>query len=204
MKVKICGIKSLEAAKYAVEQGADAIGFVFAKSKRKITSMGAREIINELPAAVWKVGVFVNEDAETIFRTAKTAGLTHIQLHGDEKMEPYKKIDIPIIRSVSVSSGEDLTRIKTLKTEFVLLDSPPEKFHGGNGMSFDWDLAEGIGASRQNVILAGGLNADNVQAAINKIQPFMVDVSSGVETDGQKDLLKIREFIYKAKRIEEE
>ncbi|MGA9226943.1 MAG: phosphoribosylanthranilate isomerase [Mesobacillus sp.] len=204
MKVKICGIKSLEAAKYAVEQGADAIGFVFAKSKRKITSMGAREIINELPAAVWKVGVFVNEDAETILQTAKTAGLTHIQLHGDEKMEPYKKIDIPIIRSVSVSSGEDLTRIKTLKTEFVLLDSPPEKFYGGNGMSFDWDLAEGIGASRQNVILAGGLNADNVQAAINKIQPFMVDVSSGVETDGQKDLLKIREFIYKAKRIEEE
>jgi len=204
MKVKICGIKNLEAAKYAVEHGADAIGFVFAKSKRQITSMEAKEIINELPAAVWKVGVFVNEDSETILQTAKTAGLTHIQLHGEEKMEAYENIYFPIIRSVSVLPGEDLTRIKKLKADFVLLDSPPEKFHGGNGMSFDWNLAEGVGASRHNVILAGGLNGDNVQAAISQIQPFMVDVSSGVETEGQKDLSKIRDFIYKAKRIEEE
>lgn len=204
MKVKICGIKSQEAAEFAVEHGADAIGFVFANSKRQITLMKAKEIINELPAAVWKVGVFVNEDAETIVQTAKTAGLTHIQLHGEEKMEAYENIDLPIIRSVPVSPGEDLTRIKTLKADFVLLDSPPEKFHGGNGMNFNWDLAEGIGASRQNVILAGGLNSDNVQAAISKIKPFMVDVSSGVETEGQKDLSKIRDFINKAKRIEEE
>ncbi|MEH7884853.1 phosphoribosylanthranilate isomerase [Bacillus sp. JJ1609] len=204
MKVKICGIKSLEPAKYAVEHGADAIGFVFAKSKRKITPLEAKEIIKELPAAVWKVGVFVNEEAETIVQIAKTAGLTHIQLHGEEKMEAYENIDFPIIRSISVSSGEELTSIKTLKAEFVLLDSPPEKFHGGNGMSFEWDLAEGIGASRQNLILAGGLDAENVQVAINKIQPFMVDVSSGVETDGQKDLSKIRNFIYKAKQTEEE
>ncbi|MEH7441479.1 phosphoribosylanthranilate isomerase [Bacillus sp. JJ1122] len=204
MKVKICGIKSQEAAKYAVEHGADAIGFVFANSKRQIPLMDAKEIINELPAAVWKVGVFVNEDAETIVQTAKTAGLTHIQLHGEEQIEAYRNIDLPIIRSVSVSPGEDLTRIKKLKADFVLLDSPPEKFHGGNGMSFNWNLAEGIGASQQNVILAGGLNRDNVQAAISKIQPFMVDVSSGVETDGQKDLSKIRAFINKAKGIEEE
>lgn len=204
MKVKICGIKSQEAAKFAVEHGADAIGFVFAKSKRQIHVMDAKEIINELPASVWKVGVFVNEDTETIVQTAKTAGLTHIQLHGEEQMEAYENIDLPIIRSVSVSPGEDLTRVKKLKADFVLLDSPPEKFHGGNGMSFNWNLAEGIGASQQNVILAGGLNGDNVQAAISKIQPFMVDVSSGVETDGQKDLSKIKDFINKAKGIEEE
>ncbi|WP_423407058.1 phosphoribosylanthranilate isomerase [Heyndrickxia sp. MSNUG] len=204
MKVKICGIKSQEAAKFAVEHGADAIGFVFAKSKRQIPVMDAKEIINELPASVWKVGVFVNEDAETIVQTAKTAGLTHIQLHGEEQMEAYENIDLPIIRSVSVSPGEELTRVKKLKANFVLLDSPPEKFHGGNGMSFNWNLAEGIGAFQQNVILAGGLNGDNVQAAISKIQPFMVDVSSGVETDGQKDLSKIKDFINKAKGIEEE
>src|SRR5574342_362904 len=115
MKVKICGIKSQEAAKFAVEHGADAIGFVFAKSKRQIHVMDAKEIINELPASVWKVGVFVNEDAETIVQTAKTAGLTHIQLHGEEQMEAYENIDLPIIRSVSVSPGEDLTRVKKLK-----------------------------------------------------------------------------------------
>lgn len=204
MKVKICGIKSLDAAKCAVEHGADAIGFVFAESKRKITPMEAKEIIKELPVAVWKVGVFVNEEAETILQTAMASGLTHVQLHGEEEMDAYEKINLPIIKSASISPGEDITRIKTVKSEFVLLDSPPEKFCGGNGTSFDWGLVEGIGASRPNIILAGGLNADNVWAAIKKVQPFMVDVSSGVETDGKKDLAKIRDFIYKAKEAQEE
>lgn len=204
MKVKICGIKSQEAAKCAVDSGADAIGFVFAESKRKITAQEAKEIINVLPEAVWKVGVFVNEDAEEILQTAAIAGLTHIQLHGDEKMDDYIEINLPIIKSAPISSREDIKKIQSIKADYVLLDSPPETFRGGNGSSFDWGIVEQIGVIQPNIILAGGLNADNIQDAIKKIKPVMVDVSSGVETGGKKDLSKIKDFIDKAKETKEE
>ncbi|MBS8264492.1 phosphoribosylanthranilate isomerase [Mesobacillus boroniphilus] len=204
MKVKICGIKTVEAASHAVEYGADALGFVFAESKRQITVFQAKKIIDELPEHVWKVGVFVNEDALIVKEIARTAGLTHIQLHGDENPSEYETIGLPLIRSQSVRSQEDLMKVETIKADYILLDSPPGKYRGGNGSSFDWEQAKLFGHLKSNIILAGGLNPKNVRQAIAKVKPIMVDVSSGVESNGEKDLLKIKEFIYNAKKSGEE
>jgi phosphoribosylanthranilate isomerase len=204
MKVKICGIKTVEAAKHAVECGADALGFVFAESKRQITGLEAKGIIEALPEDIWKVGVFVNENTSKIKEIAETAGLTHIQLHGDELPEDFRSIGLPLIKSVSVKSQEDLKIIEGLNADYILLDSPPEKYRGGNGSSFDWDLTRFFDHSNKNMLLAGGLNPENVKLAISKVNPFMVDVSSGVERNGEKDFRKIKHFIKKAKTAGEE
>lgn len=204
MKVKICGIKTIEAAKHAAQCGADALGFVFANSKRQITTSEAKNIIEALPEQVWRVGVFVNKSAATIKQIAQTAGLTHVQLHGDENPEEYKSIGLPLIKAVSVKSPEDLEKIDSIEADYILLDSPPADYRGGNGSSFEWNLAKAIGKSKTNIILAGGLDPGNIGEAINKVKPFMVDVSSGVETNGEKDLAKIEEFINSAKNAGEE
>jgi phosphoribosylanthranilate isomerase len=204
MKVKICGIRTMEASQYAVQSGTDALGFVFADSKRKITALEAKRIIEALPEHVWKVGVFVNEDAAEIKRIAETAGLTHIQLHGDEVPDDYRSIELPLIKAVSIESSEDLEKIDTIKADYILLDSPPAKYRGGNGSRFEWDLAKAIGKSKTNIILAGGLDPENISKAIVKVNPLMVDVSSGVETNGEKDLSKIKAFIKTAKNEGEE
>lgn len=204
MKVKICGIRTVEAAQHAVQCGTDALGFVFADSKRKITALKAKKIIETLPENVWKVGVFVNEGASEIKQIAETAGLTHIQLHGDEVPDDYRSIGLPLIKGVSVQSPEDLEKIDTIKADYILLDSPPAEYRGGNGSSFEWDLAKAIGKSKTNIILAGGLDPQNINEAIAKVNPLMVDVSSGVETNGEKDLAKIKTFINNAKNEGEE
>jgi phosphoribosylanthranilate isomerase len=204
LKVKICGIKSVEAARNAVESGADALGFVFAESKRKITSEDAKRIIEGLPPNIWKVGVFVNENPQTIKETALTVGLTHIQLHGEENHFDYEEIGLPLIKSASVASNEDVKLIESLNVPYILLDSLPGKYKGGNGSVFDWNTVKGLGDLKDNIILAGGLSPANVQEAISKVKPLMVDVSSGVETDGEKDFVKIKDFIKRAKRIEED
>jgi phosphoribosylanthranilate isomerase len=204
LKVKICGIKSVEAARHAVESGADALGFVFAESKRKITSEDAKRIIDGLPPNIWKVGVFVNENPQTIKETALTVGLTHIQLHGEENHFDYEEIGLPLIKSASVASNDDVKLIESLNVPYILLDSLPGKYKGGNGSVFDWNTVKGLGDLKNNIILAGGLSPANVQEAISKVKPLMVDVSSGVETDGEKDFVKIKDFIKRAKRIEED
>lgn len=199
MRVKICGIKSLEAALHAVACGADAIGFVFAESSRKISFEKAKRIISNLPGYVWKVGVFVNEDAETIIKYGAEIGLTHVQLHGEEGPEYYKKMKLPIIKSIAITSREDFESRNTETAHYILLDSPPGKYRGGSGISFDWADYEDIENSESTIIVAGGLTPENVRQAIIRIKPFMVDVSSGVETEGEKDLDKIKEFISIAK-----
>ncbi|RSD26199.1 phosphoribosylanthranilate isomerase [Mesobacillus subterraneus] len=200
MKVKICGVTTAEDACHAAACGADAIGFVFAQSKRQITAIEAGEIIGRLPKDVWKVGVFVNEAPDKIKQIAEMAGLTHIQLHGEEAAADYKSIGLPLIKAGSIRPGKDIHDSCTGgEADYILLDSPPEKYRGGNGVSFDWNQAHGFGNSFPNIILAGGLNPGNVQEAIEKVSPFMVDVSSGVETNGRKDALKIQEFIISAK-----
>ncbi|WP_102263180.1 phosphoribosylanthranilate isomerase [Mesobacillus jeotgali] len=204
MKVKICGIRTVEAAQHAVRCGTDALGFVFAESKRQVTAFEAKQIIDALPEHVWKTGVFVNEDAAKIKKIAETAGLTHIQLHGDEVTDDYRSIGLPLIKAISVKSTEDLEKLEFIKADYILLDSPPAEYRGGNGLSFEWDLAKVIEKSDTKVILAGGLDAGNVSKAIAKVNPLMVDVSSGVETNGEKDLAKIKAFINNAKNEREE
>lgn len=200
MKVKICGITDVETAKIACEYGADAIGFVFAESKRKITSGQAKEIIQEIPEHVLKIGVFVNESVEVIQKIAEECGLTHVQLHGAEENHQIRRLNIPSIKSLGVTSEDDMKNAQTYEADYILFDSPKEKFHGGNGKTFSWELLAHMPKKlRKKTILAGGLNILNIEKAIRTVQPYMVDVSSGVETEGKKDVEKIKQFIKKAK-----
>ncbi|WP_409298489.1 phosphoribosylanthranilate isomerase [Peribacillus sp. SCS-26] len=198
MKVKICGITDKVTAAAAVDCGASALGFVFAESKRKIDRELAREIIQSLPPGIDSVGVFVNENPEVIEETAIYTGLTMIQLHGDEDQETIDAIKLPVIKAIPYSS-ESLQRWKDQNASYLLLDAPAGRYRGGNGTSFNWRDAEGLGSKVDNLILAGGLNPENVQEAISIVSPAMVDVSSGVETNGKKDLQKIKKFIENAK-----
>ncbi|MCU5296175.1 N-(5'phosphoribosyl)anthranilate isomerase [Bacillus paranthracis] len=200
MKVKICGITDMETAKRACEYGADAIGFVFAESKRKITPGLAKEIIQELPANVLKIGVFVNESVEVIQIIADECGLTHVQLHGDEDNHQIRRLNILSIKALGVTSEADMRNAQAYETDYILFDSPKEKFHGGNGKTFSWELLAHMPKElREKTILAGGLNTLNIEEAIRTVRPYMVDVSSGVETEGKKDVEKIKQFIIKAK-----
>lgn len=200
MKVKICGITDMETAKRACEYGADALGFVFAESKRKITPKRAEEIIQELPANVLKIGVFVNESVEVIQKIADECGLTHVQLHGGEDNYQIRRLNIPSIKSLGVTSESDMKNAQGYETDYILFDSPKEKFHGGNGKTFSWELLGHMPKElRKKTILAGGLNALNIEEAIRTVRPYMVDVSSGAETEGKKDVEKIKQFIIKAK-----
>lgn len=199
MKVKICGITDVETALFAAKQGADALGFVFAESKRKITFQQAAHIIQALPNHVMKVGVFVNEKVEVIEKIIVEAGLTAVQLHGDETPDDCRYFSVPVIKAFSVETVEDLKRVHNYDCDYVLLDSPKGKYRGGTGVPFNWNLLKGIDFQGKKVILAGGLTPINVREAIQKVNPYMVDVSSGVETKGRKDLDKVEKFIKRAK-----
>ncbi|MEH7125711.1 phosphoribosylanthranilate isomerase [Bacillus sp. JJ1773] len=200
MKVKICGIMDVETALKAIESGADALGFVFADSKRQINSDQARKIIKVIPDEILKVGVFVNEDPDVIRKIVNEAGINVIQLHGDESPEYCSQFSVPVIKALSIESQEDLNQISQFSCDYYLLDSPKGKYRGGNGVTFDWNVLTGENLDGKKVILAGGLSIDNVEQAIEITAPYMVDVSSGVETDGKKDVNKIKKFIDHAKK----
>lgn len=200
MKVKICGLQQEEHVKTAVASGADFIGFVFAPSKRRITVEQAQQLALHIPETVQKVGVFVNEDVETIKKIAEAVPLDIIQLHGQEdpaitdELHAYK-----IIKAISVKTKEDLTNASNYDVDYYLFDAPGTDYEGGSGQTFDWSLLEYNGISRQQTFLAGGLNTANIEEAKKQVQPFAVDVSSGVETNQIKDHEKITAFIKKAK-----
>jgi len=196
--VKICGIQTLEAGWAAVRGGADLIGFVFADSRRKISPETAREIVNELPKQVKKVGVFVNETVEKMTEIANFVGLDFLQLHGNEPSSVAERLSLPVIKAFSVDSIKHC-EIWSYPCEYYLIDSPKEKYHGGSGKTFDWKIVKNLKLARCKLILAGGLTPDNVREAITVVGPVGVDVSSGVEIDGKKDKEKICEFIKQAK-----
>lgn len=199
MLVKICGIQDIKTGIVAAEAGADFLGFVFAKSKRQVTPELARDIIQELPASVKTVGVFVNETVERMKEIQAIAKLDYIQLHGDEEPHVSKSLQTNTIKAYPVTE-ESLHIIKNYPADFYLLDSPIGGARGGNGTTFDWDLATDLPIERSKIILAGGLNEANVREAIQRLHPIGVDVSSGVETNGQKDHAKIKRFIQIAKQ----
>jgi phosphoribosylanthranilate isomerase len=199
MKVKICGVKDLETAQFAVESGCDAIGFVFAESKRQISYETAKAIAANLPEEILKIGVFVNETQEVLESVFEEVGLTHLQLHGDETPEFCTRLRYPVIKAIQVKTDQDLLNLEQFKCEYLLLDSPHGKYRGGNGTIFDWSLLNNKQIPSKKWILAGGLTSENVMTACQQINPYMVDVSSGVETDGVKDFSKIKEFIRKVK-----
>lgn len=194
--VKICGIKTLEHAETAVQAGVDFIGFVFAPSKREVTPQEALRIAQTIPTSVKKVGVFVNEHIDRISEIVDQVGLDYIQLHGDETPEMVQALPYKTIKAFPIDQVED---IQLYPCDYFLIDSPAEKYRGGSGKTFDWRLIDKLSIDPAKLILAGGLTAENVQEAIQSVNPAAVDTSSGVETNGQKDHEKIRAFIAQAK-----
>jgi len=211
--IKICGITNLEDALFAVEAGADALGFVFYEnSPRKTNIEDTRAIIRDLPERVEKVGVFVEEDAERIRQIVLETGLTAVQLHGSRALESVWNDVRPAIESVGTSKlipaipGDSLKDRGVLINErahesiFALLfDAQSNGTFGGTGTTFDWPGTRGmvqVISLRIPVIVAGGMTSLNVEKAIRLLQPFGVDVSSGVEAQpGKKDPEKIRAFV---------
>ncbi|SET18714.1 phosphoribosylanthranilate isomerase [Oceanobacillus limi] len=202
MKVKICGVKDVYATREAVKAGADFIGFMFAESKRKITIEKAKELASYVPEMVNKVGVFVNPPLEELISTIEEVGLDMVQLHGDETPAYCQRVPVPVIKAFPIKEKLDIHRAESFSVDYFLFDSPGGKYRGGNGMAFDWKMLRNIEISREKVIVAGGLTPSNVGAAIKELNPAIVDVSSGVETNGVKDAKKIKAFIHQAKSKE--
>ena len=209
-RVKICGITELRHARAAIDAGADFIGLVFAPSPRQVTPEKAREIAtfskkNGVPV----VGVFVNMLAAEVNRTASDCGLDLIQLSGGETLEYCKQIEKPLIKAVHIQKGwqeDDLTRSlegveRDLHTRspIYLLDTMSKHKYGGTGYTFDWSIAEN-NIKRFRLMIAGGLTPENVGHLISHLNPWGVDVSSGVETNGIKDINKIKAFIAEVRR----
>lgn len=209
-RIKICGLRSTEAALVTANAGADYLGFNFVEGvRRQLQPDEGIQIIAEYRAGLSKsentnrpglVGLFLNQSPDFVNDISRKAGLDYLQLCGDEDGGYISKIEIPIFKMVRVKDGTtpaDLDQIVAplLSADTgVLLDVYDKKTPGGSGKSFDWSAAEGI-ANRENVLLAGGLNPENVQSAITQLSPWGVDVASGVETDGVKNPDRIRAFI---------
>ncbi|WP_313892424.1 phosphoribosylanthranilate isomerase [Psychrobacillus sp.] len=198
-KVKICGLMEKDHVNAAVEAGADAIGFVFAPSKRQITIKEAKKLAVDIPNTVLKIGVFVNATQEEMEKAYREVPLDFIQYHGNEKPSSIQAHGYPSIKAVSVRSEQDVEVATQYNTEFLLFDAP----QAGSGITFDWQHLERLHIAKEKVILAGGLHVENVAEAIEHVNPYMVDVSSGVEKDGRKDKQLIRAFIHAVKEREQ-
>lgn len=200
VRVKICGITSLEDALMAVEAGADALGFVFhEQSPRHVTPEDAAGIIAGLPPFVQTVGLFVNRPLEFVNETAARCRLDLVQLHGDEPPEFCDAVERRVIKAFRVKDVTSLDPIKNYRVAAHLLDAYSPKAYGGTGLTFNWDIAA-VAKEFGPVILAGGLTPDNVREAVEVVTPYAVDVSGGVESaPGKKDVAKVREFIRLAK-----
>ena len=200
-KIKICGTTDLKDALAAAEAGADAVGFVFAQSPRRITPKKAKEIISKLPPFISAVGVFVNQRPKIINKIIKTCGLNYVQLHGDETPADCRKIKGKVIKAFRVKDKKSLKAISRYSVSAVLLDTfSPEKY-GGTGKAFNWELAVKAKKFGMPVILAGGLGTGNLLKAIRKVKPFAVDVSSGIESrPGKKDGRMLRKAVEIARR----
>jgi phosphoribosylanthranilate isomerase len=220
--IKICGTTNLEDALAAAEAGADALGFVFAPSPRRISPRDAARIITALPVSVEKIGVFVNQSLELVLDTVHKAGLTGVQLHGEEDgrfarrlQEEHGSGQLRVIKVVAmgevgqgkgkglaIAAQEDAAKMFSA----LLLDSGGSGKRGGSGALFDWQEAAPLArllAKRVALIIAGGLNPDNVAKALRTFHPWGVDVVSGVEqAPGKKDIEKVRMFVAAVRQFE--
>ncbi len=197
VRIKICGITNEEDALAAAHFGADALGFIFASSQRRISPERARRIKKALPPLVQTVGVFVDEDHETVSWIADMCALDILQFHGNESPDYCNSFNLRVIKAVRLKNRHDLQSLPKYSdvVHALLLDTyVPDKL-GGTGITFDWKLA--VEAKKYGrIILAGGLNPENVAAAISTVKPYAVDASSGLErSPGVKDHEKIAKFI---------
>ncbi|MFN3681034.1 MAG: phosphoribosylanthranilate isomerase [Nitrospira sp.] len=206
VKVKICGITNHEDAQVAVEAGADALGFVlYRQSPRYVRPDMVRAIVASLPPFVVSIGVFVNEHADVVRQLMDDCGLALAQLHGDESSSYCETLGRPAIKAVRIKDRHSLLAVAEFHgragVRGFVIDAFSEQAYGGTGRPVDWTLAGEI-ARTAPVLLAGGLNPDNVDEAIRSVRPYGVDVSSGVEVrPGKKDPVKVKSFIEAAKLV---
>ena len=197
VKVKVCGIRSLEEAQASIDAGADALGFNFwSRSPRYIAPEAAHEIVARLPPLVANIGVFVNEARERIEAIASDLRLAAVQLHGDESPEFCAGITAAkTIKAIRVTEDFAPQSIRRYSVSMILLDTGIAGSYGGTGRTFDWSVAAEC-ARLSPIILAGGLTTENIGEAISTVRPAAIDVCSGVEAEpGRKDLVKLRNFM---------
>lgn len=196
-KIKICGLKREEDIQYANNLNLDFIGFVFAeKSKRYVDFEKAKKLKNLLDKDIKSVGVFVNESIDNILKYVEEDIIDIIQLHGDETeeyiLELKSKTNNKIIKAFEIKISEDLERAKVSSADYILLDSGK-----GTGKTFDWDKFKSLD---RDFFLAGGISKENINDAIDKFNPYALDASSSLETDGVKDYEKMKEFVETVRR----
>ncbi len=192
VKVKICGMTSLEDALFCGSAGADALGFIFyEKSQRYISPLKASKIIEQLPSYITPVGVFVNEQRSVINRIISETGIRSIQLSGDERPEDCAGYPVKVVKAFRIRNEEDIEKTKEFTISAAMLDGASGDEYGGSGTTADFNIALGM-KKFHPLFLAGGLNPDNVIQALQHVQPYAIDVNSGVEfAAGKKDHSKV-------------
>ena len=199
--VKICGITNLADARAAVDAGADLLGFNFYRpSPRYISPADARKITNQLPPSVVKVGVFVNEGLHSVQRIAAEAGLSAVQLHGDETPEYCRELsETYVIKAFGARDNLDLA---AYNVDAIMLDTKDDLLHGGTGRTFDWSIAQRTHTSVPKLFLAGGLSPENVAEAITTVRPYAVDACSSLEERlGKKNHERVRAFVQAVRSV---
>lgn len=202
VKIKICGLTREDDILMVNQALPDYIGFVFAKSRRQIEEDRAKNLHSLLDPRIKTVGVFVNETIERIERICKAGSIDIVQLHGEEDKAYIdllkSSINKPIIKAVRVRNLEDIEAAKHLGGDYLLLDTYKDNQYGGSGEAFDWTM---IAKVEMPFYLAGGITNENVERAIQIANPYCIDVSSGVETDGFKDATKIMDIVTKVRSV---
>jgi len=201
--VKICGLTNAEDARCALDAGADCLGFVLAaRSPRRLDPAQLQTLRAQLPESVCAVGVFVNANADTVCRTAATCRLQIAQLHGDETAETAETLrrhGLRVWKAWTLNTPTDVDAAARFPADAILVDSGTPRVRGGTGRPANWELAAAL-ARRCPVILAGGLSPDNVAAAVTRVQPAGIDVSSGVESaPRRKSHARVRRFLTAAR-----
>jgi phosphoribosylanthranilate isomerase len=201
--IKICGITNIKDGLKAASLGVDALGFIFASGPRRVDPLTAREIIRGLPSPILKVGVFVNEILSRVEETAGYCGLSSLQFHGEESPEYCRSFSLPVIKAIRIKGPESIEEMARYNGFSILLDTYNPMQKGGTGSPFPWEIAQSA-KERGKFILAGGLNPLNVGEAVQKVRPWGIDVSSGVEiVPGKKDPQKMIDFVKEVRKADE-
>lgn len=201
VQVKICGLKRILDIEYVNELKPEYVGFVFADSRRKVDPEMAVYLISHLDKNIKKVGIFVDVSISDVDQISKICGLDVLQFHGSETPEYCRHFDKTVWKAVNMNSVCSFD-MKEYDADGFVLDSSCDGCFGGTGKPFEWNSIKNV-KLKKDVILAGGLTSENVNDAIRIVNPDVVDVSSGVETDGKKDYMKIKKFIGKVRNIHE-
>ncbi|WP_029450706.1 phosphoribosylanthranilate isomerase [Clostridium algidicarnis] len=196
VEIKICGLRRAEDIDYANILKPEYIGFVFAKSKRQIDPYVARQLIGGLDKGIKKVGVFLNHSIKEVKEIERLCNLDVLQFHGDEDIEYCNNFETEVWKAFLIKDEKSLELLEKYKVSKYVLDTYIEGAAGGTGQQFNWKLATTIGKTK-SIVLAGGLFPENIKKAIEIVKPTIVDVSSGVETNGVKDFEKIKQLIKK-------